>query len=276
MSNSIYVTGITGFIGSNLLPLLLNKYDYVINFSRDNLIEEYSKSGVKKKDIRDFYNKKYIGNFFINLATTYNPNPKNIDEFYSIIDSNINFPISLIEKFEFIRDLKMINTSSYFQLLDPSIQNEYSLSKEIFINFAYKIFDEVANIHLFDTFGNNDKRNKVVDVFIKNIKNNKPIVIPENEININLSNVDDVVFSIAENLNIMKYGNFIIRSENNITLCNLAKKLSELMGKEVEIVRSKSSLDYLSNLKTDLINIYSKKIKLTFDEQLMNQIKNHI
>ena len=42
-------------------------------------------------------------------------------------------------------------------------------------------------MYLFDTFGEGDIRNKVTDVFIRNILSGSPITIPENEVNIKMS-----------------------------------------------------------------------------------------
>ena len=39
MKKTIYVTGITGFIGKNLLTYLIDKYDYVANFTRRGTIQ---------------------------------------------------------------------------------------------------------------------------------------------------------------------------------------------------------------------------------------------
>lgn len=44
----VYVTGLSGFIGKNLLPHPLKKFPKVINFRRGNVHEIYLKDGTSK------------------------------------------------------------------------------------------------------------------------------------------------------------------------------------------------------------------------------------
>ena len=276
MVNSIFVTGITGFIGSNLLQSLLSSHKYVVNFSKNNVINEYSKEQVRIIDNDNFDESKYDAKVFINLATNYNPSPRNINELKNIINSNIFFLVSLTNEVNILNSLKLINPSSYLQLLDPSLQNEYSLSKQVFIKFARSIFREINNIHIFDTFGLKDNRNKVVDVFIKKIIKNESIIIPKNEIHINLSIVDDVTHSILNCIDEVHSEDLVIRSENNISLNDLIQKLFDLMGRRVEVIRKGNALDYISYVNKNIKNIYEKHSPLTFDEQLEKQIQSHL
>ena len=76
MPETIFTTGLSGFIGKNLLPKLLNEYDQIINFERNNKLSIYEKSHKKsvslsKKLINEFDAKKLI-----HLATLYRPNAK--------------------------------------------------------------------------------------------------------------------------------------------------------------------------------------------------------
>ena len=51
----VYTTGLSGFIGKNLLPLLLKKFPKIINFRRDNVHEVYTQDGmVEIVDDKDF------------------------------------------------------------------------------------------------------------------------------------------------------------------------------------------------------------------------------
>lgn len=50
MPKVIYTTGITGFIGRNLLIKLVLSYDFVINFGRDNEMSIHNGSDVKHLD----------------------------------------------------------------------------------------------------------------------------------------------------------------------------------------------------------------------------------
>ena len=45
MYKSIFTSGLTGFIGNNLLIFLLKDFEYVVNFERNNQVTIHSKSG---------------------------------------------------------------------------------------------------------------------------------------------------------------------------------------------------------------------------------------
>ena len=60
-------------------------------------------------------------------------------------------------------------------------------------------------------FGTGDKRSKVIDTFINKILNNKEIIIPNNKVELNITHINDVVYSIKKSLKI-KPSNYLIRS----------------------------------------------------------------
>ena len=135
MHKTIYTTGLTGFIGRNLQPLLLDNYDTIINFGRDNQAVLIDKSGVNTQlDIQEVTS-KYRGELLIHLATLYLPNPKSLMEVRALTQSNIFFILDIIESFFADRKIEIINISSYMQLLNPTDQNSYSLSKEMVSSF---------------------------------------------------------------------------------------------------------------------------------------------
>ena len=223
MHKIVYATGLTGFIGSNLLPFLLESYDVVINFARNNSVIIYKKNDTEQMAFSSKILIDYPSNIFINLATLYNPKPLSIKDFNNLIESNINFPLNIIEiLLGFNKKLNIVNTSSYMQLLPLKFQNQYSLSKEIFLSRISNNLQNIKNLYLFDSFGKGDTRNKVIDIFIKNIKNNKNISIPSNDIHINISYVDDICTSIKGSIE-LPGGNYSILSPDTITLELLAK-----------------------------------------------------
>ena len=92
---SIYTSGITGFIGTNFLPTLLDSYDQVINFTRRDTIEVFTKDSHAEQQIsQDFLNQN-LSNEFFNLATLHIPNPSSISGMQDLIEANIFFFHSL-------------------------------------------------------------------------------------------------------------------------------------------------------------------------------------
>ena len=135
MKKTIFVTGITGFIGRNLLKHLLFQFDQVINFTRQGTIQVIAKGGITEHEISQDIILGNPSDTLINLATLYEPYPKNDLGLHDLIEANILFPSRVIERLGSINNLKIINTLSYHQLLDFSSQNVYSLSKELLKKF---------------------------------------------------------------------------------------------------------------------------------------------
>ena len=186
MKKTIFVTGITGFIGRNLLKHLLVQFDQVLNFTRQGTIQVIAKGGITEHEISQDIILGNQADTLINLATLYEPYPKNDLGLQNLIEANILFPSRVLELLESNSDLKIINALSYHQLLNFSTQNVYSLSKELFKKFLdYQ--KSLVNVYIFDTFGAGDTRKKVTDTFITNILAGHAIKIPKNEIKINLT-----------------------------------------------------------------------------------------
>lgn len=270
MYNTIYTTGLTGFIGRNLQPLLLENYDTIINFGRDNRTFLVDKTGVHTElDVQDVIT-KYRGEHLIHLATLYLPNPRSINELSTLTQSNTFFILDVVEKFFADREVEIINISSYMQLLNPSDQNSYSLSKEMANNFLNQ--NHICkNLYLFDSFGQGDKRNKVTDIFIRNILSNKIVTMPSNNISINLSHVSDICHAIIKSLK-LPTGDYCVMSNNTLTLKDLVGRIEKITGLSANIQRSVEAENTLERLKFIPENIFTENITTSLDKRLENQI----
>ena len=272
LHKTIYVTGITGFIGSNLLPLLLKDFDKVINFKREGNLEIISRDSSKEKKISKDVILNNPSNTLINLATLYDPYPKSIPALKDLIQSNIFFPAEVIDLFKALDDIKVINAVSYHQLLDFSSQNVYSLSKELLKVFLEKHHSSIVNIYIFDTFGSGDKRNKVTDIFIKNILKGNDLTIPKNDIQINLSDSEPVCLSIINSIN-LDPGNYCILSPDTISLYDLAKNIMKITNKEVKIIRGDMGRSFFDEIPKFPENIFSSDSEYSFENSLKNRVE---
>ena len=230
-------TGLTGFIGRHLMLNLLREYEYVINYSRRNSCTLYSAKGATTHYENSFsIHETYPPKVFYHLATYYNPQPKSLIEISKVIDSNIVFPL----------------------------------------NTLIGLSQEISNIFLFDTFGEKDTRNKVVDVFIRNILDGKPITIPLTNIFINLSDVLDICASL-ESLKRIPIGNSCVRSPFTMSLLDLANLLMRLLGVEVEIIYHGQGKCAYSNCELLPPNIFKSANNEDISDQLLRRaydIKN--
>ena len=270
---SIYISGATGFIGRNLIPSLLNIYKQVINFTRREIIQIYSKNNVVEQKISIDFLERNPSNEFINLATLYVPNPNSISEMKDLLEANILFPMHTLEFLNALDNLKIINALSYTQLLDFPNQNIYSLTKEIFKKFLF--FNKSSNIvslYLFDTFGEKDIRNKATDVFIRNILSGSPIRIPENEVNINLTHNSTIAESFIQSI-ALDPGDYCVKSPNTISLESLAILIMDITGKEVKIFKKNSVIDPFQFIKSYPENIFKAPEGYNFKKLLENRIQ---
>ena len=267
MLKIIYTTGLTGFIGKHFLKKLLNEYDLVINFGREKNITIYKPfSKPVKKDFSLELLEKYSADSLFHLATYYNPNPTNTYEEELLKESNLNFPISLCKILKKYRLKHIIASSSYLQLLDSKYKNLYSETKSKFIDWAKSEFD-VTEIFLFDTFGKNDRRAKVLDVFIKNSISNHDIYIPSTRVDINLTHVDEIVDSFIYSLN-LKPDRYMIMSNNHLTIKELAESIVSIEKTSTKIRPTLEGKNLIQNINSFPENIYANTLKKDFNEQI--------
>ena len=267
MPNIIYTTGITGFIGQHLLKKLINEYDITVNFGRNKKISIYQSSLnpiYKNFNLNEL--ETYQSDSIFHLATYYNPNPKYLSEEDQLEESNFNFPFTLCNDLKKLALKKIISTSSYIQLLDSEHQNLYSETKNKFISWAKSEF-EVTEIFLFDTFGPNDQRNKVLDAFIRNVISNQDINIPSTKIDINLTHVEEIVNTLIKCPE-LSAGQYMIMSNNQTTIEELAKSVIALNKTSAKIKTNLDAKNFFENINSFPSNIYQKTLELDFQEQL--------
>ena len=273
MHKIIYVTGITGFIGRNLLHYLLQKYKKVINFTRNDTLQIYEKDKIEEIDIsRDFFVKN-PSDRLINLATLYQPCPNSVLELKNLIEANILFPAGVCSYLSQIENLKIINALSYHQLLSFKAQNVYSLSKELFKEFLDHQKNEIVSLYIFDTFGSGDTRNKVVDIFIKNVLTGNSITIPSNEVKINLADVQPVCQSVIDSIN-LEHGSYSIKSPDTISLEDLVLMIMEISNTKVDVKRANIGPNYFDEIESFPENIFYEDSKYSLYGSLKSRIKD--
>jgi nucleoside-diphosphate-sugar epimerase len=263
----IYTTGLTGFIGQYFLKKIFNDYDVVINFGRKKNITVHQHSFepiFKEFNLSEL--KEYPSDTLVHLATYYNPNPINIAEEAQLEESNFNFPYSLCNILKNYGLKRIISASSYLQLSDIQHKSLYSKTKCKFINWAKSEF-ELTEVFLFDTFGNNDQRSKVLDTFIKNSILNYDIQIPLKRVDINLTHVEEVADSLINALG-LKAGQYMIMSDNQLTIKELAQRVVSIEKTSTKINATLDGNNLIRRINSFPENIYLNSLKQDFTEQI--------
>tara|TARA_B100000242_G_C43011558_1_gene470299 strand:- start:492 stop:1307 length:816 start_codon:yes stop_codon:yes gene_type:complete len=180
------VTGSSGYIGSNF-------------------IQQYPKSFILKKDKKGTISISQDGStiqtisgpcVLIHLATYFSLEEDDKD---LIREANLDYGREVLNFVENLDLKKIVYTNSMYNFYEQDKEREsyYTKTKKQFSNFLNDYCEKNSisfeEIYLDNTYGNIDKRKKVIPLIIKNIINEKsnPLKNPDNLIN--LMHVNDVV-----------------------------------------------------------------------------------
>lgn len=251
----ILVTGATGFIGQNLVKVLLDK-NYEVhcivrvdsntsNISQNITIFKYDQNidGL----IEYFNEQKFDG--LIHLASLFLATHTK-DDISNLISSNIKFGTELLEACK-VSDVKwFINTGTFWQNYeneDYNPVNLYAATKEAFENIA-KYYIETSNlifttIKLNDTFGANDTRNKVFNIWNKISKSGEILDMSAGEQIIDISYIDDVISAYevlithlsSDQKEDFKSKEFVVTNNEKMSLKELSKVFEEATNTRLNI-----------------------------------------
>lgn len=201
----VFITGATGFIGKHLIEKLDNEgVDITVNihstqepsFSKSIKAYRLNENDIEK-DIDFFKTQKFDGVF--HLASLYLTNHTS-KEAVKLIDTNVRFATHILECAAQAKTKWFINTGTFWQHFensDYSPVNLYAASKQAFESIAQFYIDTnqimFCTIKLSDTFGPNDTRTKIFNLWNKIAKTGELLEMsPGNQI-IDISHIDDVV-----------------------------------------------------------------------------------
>lgn len=127
--------------------------------------------------------------------------------------------------------------------------------------FIYKKKTKFINIKLFETFGENDQRKKIIPTIIKNYNLNKTTEISPANLKLNFVNVSSVI-RIIENILLNKNlnsGNYCLRNLKFISIKSLIFSLNKKLTKKIKakFLSNRRTLNYKT--KHEYVkNIYTK------------------
>ena len=255
MRKKILITGSSGFIGHIFLKDALNKKYYVVDILRTK-----NKKNRKLLRLKKLFPKSYKSIFFskkrdiekklknknfdlvVNFATLYKNSHLN-SEIPEFIDSNITFPSIVLDTIS-SRVKKFINFGTMMQHLDGlshTPKNFYASTKssfEMILNYyAFKNKKmRFYNLKLYESFFENDHRQKLIPTLFKNFKNNKITTINSRNLELNIIHVNDIINAIYT---IIKHnvesGTYCLKNHKNVKIKSLIKSINNNSQKKIKI-----------------------------------------
>ena len=268
----VLITGSTGFIGSSILYFLKKK-----NFKTYAILKDNKKRNIKSyknyhlilyKNLSELEEKLKNHKFdvLINCATLYSKD-NDAKTMLNMIEANISF-FSVILK-QTIENINLIinfgSMMEHFHYKNKSYTNFYSITKstmqKIINFFTYKKKIKFINIKLFESYGENDQRKKIIPTIIKNYKNNIITCIKPANLKLNFINVTSII-KIIENILIKKKlasGDYCLKNHKFVNIKSLITSLNKTLKKKIKIkfISQKQTLNYkIYNM--GIKNIYTK------------------
>lgn len=286
------MTGTTGFIGYKFLSYALKN-----NFLVIDILRVKNKNNKKIKKLKKFYPNLYKNiffssasdlskklknikiDYFINFATLYNNN-HTYDQISKFINSNIMFP-SLIYDLINNKTKKIINFGTMMQHSTSKLltsQNFYTATKNAFEMisnyYAYKNNKtRFYNLKFYESFGDNDRRKKIIPTLIKNYKNNSTTKILSKQLSLNIIHTDDIINSIMILLNNnIKSGSYCIKNDHNIKIYNLINTLNKGLNRKIKVKYGNKSTKV--NFKNKLNNLPKWKPIKNLKSKIIKTFKN--
>ncbi len=247
---NILLSGSSGFIGGNFFSKYRKNFFFYL-LIRNSLKNKKKYKSLNCKNINviffdsNYSLRKKIKNIsvdiFVNFATKYNK-LNSFEENYAMLKSNVLFPSCVFAALNKKKLKKVITIGSimenYKQKKNP--ENFYAATKlalECLVNFQKKVNQNINfyNLKFYDTYGENDKRKKILFFLKKAYKNNKSINIIKN-LNMNFLHVDDI--SKAIYLIIQKNflsGEYFIKSKKDTNILKLINQFNKKSKKKIRV-----------------------------------------
>lgn len=255
---NILITGATGFIGSHLINQLLIENHTLFCTLLENEKNPFGEDAVKStifsthsidKNV-DFFTRNNIEGI-IHLASFVQSGEHKSVDIETLIDTNIKFGSLLLETAAKVKVKWFINTGTYWQNYSNqnySPVNLYAATKRAFIDIAKYYFETnqimFTTIKLFDTYGPNDNRPKIFNLWERIAKTGETLDMSPGEQLIDISYIDDIVDAFVllakhlqnEDKNILNGAIYSVNAEKRYTLKELASIFEKTTNQKLNII----------------------------------------
>jgi nucleoside-diphosphate-sugar epimerase len=183
-----------------------------------------------------------------------------------LINANVTFG-TLIIKNTCFKIKKFINFGSMmeFEGNKQNPNNIYAITKvfyEKILNYFQKNNKKIKiyNIKIFETFGDNDNRKKIIPTIINNYRNNKTFKLLSSKIKMNFVNIDNIIKFVDKILfKNIKPGSYCLRNKKFINVNNTLNIINKKLKKKIKIkILNKKTKNQTNKKILNLKNIISK------------------
>ncbi|HRC90272.1 MAG TPA: NAD-dependent epimerase/dehydratase family protein [Bacteroidales bacterium] len=265
MKKQILITGGNGFLGHNLVKMLISEFNVCVlessncNFTRlSDIKENFIKYRYRIDDLNSIFQKKTI-HYILHTATDYGNDKDNS----FVATTNLIMPLELLEAALKYKVECFINTDTVLNRL----VSEYALSKSQFKEWLIMKRNEikVINIQLEHFYGPDAGDNNFISFLIKRLLNNEPeIQLTLGEQERNFVYYEDVVDAfkliISQIDKLPCYSNFHVCSDETISVKNLVELIKKLTNSNSKL--KFGALPYRKNELMKSIIDNSKLIEL--------------
>ena len=251
---NLLVTGGTGFIGKNVVEALYQSHNICCLVRNSSDIKEIETLDIKIVRYNNYTNieqlfkaNKFDGiiHFASNVIVKHQTSSIN-----NLLRSNIEFPTHIIEAAVNSNVKWFLNTGTFWQHYEDnhySPVNLYAATKQAFEDVAKYYYEtndiNFVTIKLNDTFGANDSRGKIFNLWKNILNSGESLDMSSGEQIIDMIYIDDVVDAYIKLINLIQKDekcllcgkSFSINSSERMTLRQLAALFESTTGEILNI-----------------------------------------
>jgi nucleoside-diphosphate-sugar epimerase len=220
------VVGGTGFIGKALVERLQNDQKNILYTSRRNSLDPRCIPLSSISNWRNLVQDRNINEIYI-VAGKYqsSDNPRFWGDLW---EANYTFPKQILDQLWDL-DLRILLVGSFLQK-NPAAKELWSF---------YTSRAQVTYVYLYDNFGPNDDRLKILNILMKLSESDQPLKCGSSEQDLDLTHISDVTAGLILANNLSRKENpceFQIRGLKPISLKNLVKLVEEYRKMKIPVL----------------------------------------